>query len=96
MISLLAAFAWTVPLLLSSIRLDGAVIRFFARVPRVIWLELVLVVCALLGIFLIARKLPYLVQDISALLLLILAIPSGVHALFVLLASSHKDVGMKS
>jgi hypothetical protein len=90
-ISLLAAFAWTVPLLLSSIRLDGVVIRFFSRVPRVIWLEIALVLSALLGIFLIARKLPYLVEDVSALLLVILAIPSAIHALFVLLVSSHKD-----
>ena len=89
--SLLAAFAWTVPFLLSSIRLDGVVIRIFAKIPRIIWLEIALVLGSVIAIFFASRNLPYLVQDLSALLLILLAIPSIVHALFVLLVTSHKD-----
>ena len=89
--SLLAAFVWTVPFLLSSIRFEGVVIRFFARIPRIIWLEIALVLGSVIGIFFAVRNLPYLVQDLSALLLILLAIPSIVHALFVLLVTSHRD-----
>ncbi len=90
-ISLLAAFAWTAPFLLSSIRLNAEALRFFARVPRLVWLEIAIVLGSLIGVFLAARNLPYLVQDLSELLLILLAIPSVAHALFVLLASSHQD-----
>lgn len=87
-LSFLAAFTWTVPFLLSSIRLEGAVVRFSSRAPRKIWLEIALVLALVIGIFMAARTLPYLVQDLSAVLLILLAIPSVIHALFVLIASS--------
>jgi hypothetical protein len=89
--SLLAAFAWIVPFLLSSIRFDGVVIHTFSRIPRIIWLEIALVLSSVIAIFFALRNLPYLVQDLSALLLIFLAIPSIAHAFFVLLVTSHKD-----
>jgi hypothetical protein len=90
-ISLAAALAWSVPLLISSIKLEGAFLRFFTPITRVIWLEITLVVVLISGLFQLTRNLPFLVQDVSALLLLILAVPSSLHALFVLLVSSEDE-----
>ncbi len=90
-LSLLASFAWTVPFLLSSIRFNGKTIRVFTRVPRVVSLQIAIVLGALIGIFLAVRNLPYLVQDLSELLLILLAVPSVIHAFFVLVVSSHKN-----
>lgn len=94
-ISLLAALAWVVPLLLSSIRFEGAFLRFLKPMPRLVWLEVGLVASLIFGLFQLVRTLPYLVEDSSALLLLILAIPTALHSLFVLLVSSSKDQEVK-
>jgi hypothetical protein len=94
-ISIAAALAWSVPLMLSSIRLEGAFLRKLSPIPRVIWLEVGLVVALTFGLFQLFRTLPYLVQDSSALLLLILAIPTAIHSLFVLLVSSSSDQEVK-
>jgi hypothetical protein len=90
-ISITAALAWSVPFLLPSIRFEGAILRFLRPIPRVIWLEVGLVVALIFGLFQLVRTLPYLVQDSSVLLLLILAIPTALHSLFVLLVSSSRD-----
>ena len=90
-ISIAAALAWSVPLLLSSVRFEGAFLRKLSPIPRVIWLEVGLVVVLIIGLFQLVRTLPYLVQDSSALLLFILAIPTALHSLFVLLVSSSRD-----
>jgi hypothetical protein len=94
-ISLAASLAWSIPFLLSSIRLDGAFLRLLKPIPRLIWLEVGLVVVLIFGLFQLVRTLPYLVEDSSALLLFILAIPTALHSLFVLLVSSSKDQGVK-
>ena len=90
-ISLAAALAWSIPFLLSSIRLDGAFLHILKPIPRLIWLEVGLVIALIIGLFQLVRTLPYLVEDSSALLLLILAIPTALHSLFVLLVTSSKD-----
>ena len=90
-ISIAAALAWSVPLLLSSIRFEGAFLRFLSPIPRIVWLEVGIVVGLSFGLFQLVRTLPYLVQDSSALLLLILSIPTALHSLFVLLVSSSRD-----
>lgn len=95
-ISIFAALAWSVPLLLSSIRFEGAFLRFLRSIPRVIWLEVGLVVALTFGLFQLVRTLPYLVEDSSALLLFILAIPTALHSLFVLLVSSSREQEAKS
>jgi hypothetical protein len=94
-ISIAAALAWSVPLLLSSIRFEAAILRFLSTIPRVIWLEVGVVVALTFGLFQLVRTLPYLVQDSSALLLLILAMPTALHSLFVLLVSSSRDQEVK-
>lgn len=90
-ISLLASLAWSLPLLLSSIRFQSAFFSILKTIPRVIWLEVVIVVALTYGLFQVVRTLPYLVEDSSATLLLILAIPTALHSLFVLLVSSSRD-----
>ena len=90
-ISIFAALAWSVPLLLSSIRFEGAFLRILSTIPRVIWLEVGVVVALVIGLFHLIRTLPYLVDDSSALLLFILAIPTALHSLFVTLVSSSRD-----
>ena len=94
-ISIAAALAWSVPLLLSSVRFEGAFLRKLSPIPRVIWLEVGIVVVLIFGLFQLVRSLPYLVEDSSALLLLILAIPTAIHSLFVLLVSSSRDQEFK-
>lgn len=94
-ISIAAALAWSVPLMLNSIRFEGAFLRKLSPIPRVIWLEVGLVVALVFGLFQLVRTLPYLVQDSSALLLLILALPTAIHSLFVLLVSSSRDQEVK-
>jgi hypothetical protein len=94
-ISIAAALAWSVPLLLSSVRFEGAFLRKLSPIPRLIWLEVGIVVVLIFGLFQLVRTLPYLVEDSSALLLLILAIPTAIHSLFVLLVSSSRDQEVK-
>lgn len=88
--SLAAASSWVAPLLLTSIRFENLFQGVFTRVRRVIWLELGLVLFLMFLLFFWARSAPYLVEDLSSLLLVILAIPSVVHAIFVLIVSSSK------
>ena len=94
-ISIAAALAWSVPLMLSSVRFEGAFLRKLSPIPRLIWLEVGVVIVLIFGLFQLVRTLPYLVEDSSALLLLILAIPAAIHSLFVLLVSSSRDQEVK-
>ena len=94
-ISIAAALAWSVPLILSSVRFESAFLRKLSPIPRVIWLEVGVVIVLIFGLFQLVRTLPYLVEDSSALLLLILAIPTAIHSLFVLLVSSSSDQEVK-
>jgi hypothetical protein len=94
-ISIAAAFAWSVPLVLSSVRFEGAFLHKLSSIPRVIWLEVGIVVTLIFGLFQLVRTLPYLVEDSSALVLLILSIPTALHSLFVLLVSSSRDQEVK-
>lgn len=89
-LSLLAATAWVAPFLLAILRLETFFQRISTKVQRLIWLEVGLVLLLIFSIFLFARTTPFLVEDLSAFLLAILAIPSILHALYVLIVTSGK------
>jgi hypothetical protein len=91
-IAIFATIFWTLPLLISILRLENRFLNYLKNLPRNLYIELLLVTSSVIGIFYLSEGLPLLIQDRALLLISLLALPAIFHASYVAVAESGRQI----
>jgi len=91
-IAIFATIFWTLPLLISILRLENRFLKYLKNLPRNLYIELLLVTSSVIGIFYLSEGLPLLIQDRALLLISLLALPAIFHASYVAVAESGRQI----
>lgn len=87
-ISVIGAFFWSLPIVVSSIKLPLSIFQLLSRFKRRIEVEGLLIVVAVIGIFLGLQRLPWLIDDRATAMLCLAALPAFFHSIYVMFAES--------
>jgi len=94
-VAIFATFFWSMPLLISIVKFENRFLNYLKKLPRNLYIELLVVTFSVIGIFYLSQMLPLLIQDRALLLMSLLALPAIFHAFYVASVESGRQMDEK-